>query len=1073
VPRAATKRAPIARVPRAIAVTGSEYIAKLEQRLILLRWGLAKFGYANNRELLEDCAKADEGIDESGVFRVTLRLLSKVSDAGLRRDIKRHDANIRRHLERMNQARAAEPVQLRYFQVLALLFTELYLDRLANAPGALLTDLNHTVADANVHLPAAWHFPLFKKDDLRKLAFWMATGSGKTLLLHLNLWQYRHYFPQALDNILLITPNEGLSEQHIAEARASGVTVERFDLERPTLLGTARDTLQVIEITKLVEEKRGGGVTVPVSRFSGNNLIFVDEGHKGAGGEAWKKYRDQLAETGFTFEYSATFGQALNAAGRDDLTDEYGKAIVFDYSYKYFHGDGFGKDFRLVNLDSDAQETRDTLLAASLLSYYEQLCVFDANPVDWLRYGIEKPLWVFVGAKVSGSGSTGSDIIAILEFLDRFLANEHGKSVKRVKELLHDKRRFRDEHERNVLEDSFTWLRRRYPESADFAALYADILRRVFHLAGAGGGVELQPIRGADGEIAIRVLGADTPFGVINVGDTAGLIKQVREDGALAVLEDAIGGSLFDGINRQGSTVNLLVGAKKFIEGWSSWRVSCLGLLNVGKSEGAQIIQLFGRGVRLLGLGRSLKRSSSLPGLTHPADIAILECLNVFSVKASYMKVFRESLLREGVDETDWLEIELPLWKLPDPTAGDLVYFQPPEPTRFRRQEVVALREDVKLAMVKLDASDRLSSYRSADTGMQTAVAVKPSPRPLKPEQMDLVDWDHAYFRVLEKKRLRGWSNAIIKRENLRGIMEHGCEIIADDSFFEIGDRASRQRLQEAVCEALETYFERYYRLQQNRFETRNLDAKMVRETAAVYPSYTVQVRLDQATLIAEIEHLAKQLRAGKAPDWDKLVRLRNLRFERHLYQPLLLDDSNHPVAYELSPPGLVKSESDFVAALKSFWAREKNGCLRDHKLFLLRNQSRGKGLGFYESHGFFPDFILWLVHGSKQRILFVEPHGLLMEAQSSDKLDKFHEKLASYVNEGLSKAKLHGVSVDGWILSATPRSDLCRQWGVDWNEAEFAGRHILFPASDYDAALRAMLDIEPETATQKTDGSM
>jgi hypothetical protein len=33
----------------------------------------------------------------------------------------------------------------------------------------------------------------------------------------------------------------------------------------------------------------------------------------------------------------------------------------------------------------------------------------------------------------------------------------------------------------------------------------------------------------------------------------------------------------------------------------------------------------------------------------------------------------------------------------------------------------------------------------------------------------------------------------------------------------------------------------------------------------------------------------------------------------------------------------------------------------------------------------------------------------------------------------------------------------------VEWNEAEFASRHILFPASDYDAALRAMLDIERE----------
>ena len=35
--------------------------------------------------------------------------------------------------------------------------------------------------------------------------------------------------------------------------------------------------------------------------------------------------------------------------------------------------------------------------------------------------------------------------------------------------------------------------------------------------------------------------------------------------------------------------------------------------MNVGKSEGAQIIQLFGRGVRLKGKGMCLKRSSALP----------------------------------------------------------------------------------------------------------------------------------------------------------------------------------------------------------------------------------------------------------------------------------------------------------------------------------------------------------------------------------------------------------------------------------------------------------------------------
>ena len=39
------------------------------------------------------------------------------------------------------------------------------------------------------------------------------------------------------------------------------------------------------------------------------------------------------------------------------------------------------------------------------------------------------------------------------------------------------------------------------------------------------------------------------------------------------------------------------------MEGWNSWRVSNMGLLNIGRNEGSEIIQLFGRGVRLRGRG--------------------------------------------------------------------------------------------------------------------------------------------------------------------------------------------------------------------------------------------------------------------------------------------------------------------------------------------------------------------------------------------------------------------------------------------------------------------------------------
>ena len=35
--------------------------------------------------------------------------------------------------------------------------------------------------------------PAYEMADLRKIAFWNATGSGKTLLMHVNILQYQHY----------------------------------------------------------------------------------------------------------------------------------------------------------------------------------------------------------------------------------------------------------------------------------------------------------------------------------------------------------------------------------------------------------------------------------------------------------------------------------------------------------------------------------------------------------------------------------------------------------------------------------------------------------------------------------------------------------------------------------------------------------------------------------------------------------------------------------------------------------------------------------------------------------------
>ena len=154
-------------------------------------------------------------------------------------------------------------------------------------------------------------------------------------------------------------------------------------------------------------------------------------------------------------------------------------------------------------------------------------------------------------------------------------------------------------------------------------------------------------------------VGDNEYFGVINVGDEKKLHDLAIANNVYGTERD-FSDSLFKKINEESSTINLLIGSKKFSEGWSSWRVSSMGLMNVGKSEGAQIIQLFGRGVRLKGYNFSLKRSTGLDEYQKPNNIKILkkylrqlETLQIFGVKADYMEKFKEFLEEEGLPTND------------------------------------------------------------------------------------------------------------------------------------------------------------------------------------------------------------------------------------------------------------------------------------------------------------------------------------------------------------------------------------------------------------------------------------
>ncbi len=591
-------------------------------------------------------------------------------------------------------------------------------------------------------------------------------------------------------------------------------------------------------------------------------------------------------------------------------------------------------------------------------------------------------------------------------------------------------------------------------------ALYDDIMRQVFCAPG-GGGLHLCDIKSASGELGLKVSSAEgqgSPcpyFGLIYIGDTSEFKKLIEADNSGIVLEeDAIAASLFTSINRSDTSVNVLIGAKKFMEGWNSWRVSSMGLLNIGRQEGSQIIQLFGRGVRLRGKDHSLKRSAAIPG-NHPAHIKLLETLNIFALRANYMTQFRDYLEREGVETEPVIELPLFVWANEQFLQRGLVVPRPEAGRDFAAETMLLLAPDENLR-VQVDLSIKVQALESSAAGLQEARVQGGSGRSLPKEILPLVDWEQAYLELLDYKARKGWHNLVIRPETPRAILEKATyTLIADPSVFRPGAFADRVRLQAAVTAILRKYTDIFYRRAHERWDSQNLvyrpldldDPNLAFNRPGVQEkkaAYTLRVPRSRSDLIAAIEKLRD--------DMDKLIKEENsglprIHFDRSLYLPLLLKKGD---VLAVDPPPLEESEARFVRDLKAYWEAEKDKSLVGKEIFLLRNLSRGKGVGFFEENGFYPDFILWIVGSQQQRLVFIEPHGMLhAKAYTHDDKARLWERLPDLAREIGGRTGRQDISLDSYIISATSYTDLYQYYDDGtWTQQHFAQHLHLVPGT-------------------------
>ncbi|MBU2623591.1 MAG: DEAD/DEAH box helicase family protein [Proteobacteria bacterium] len=1066
---------------------------KFRNKLLLNQWLISLFGidpFAEHNlngavvrpyHLLADPIKDPrmEGLDHDNLHKfyhnlVNSNLFWNETCETSKEQLLIYEENIARHTQSINEKRR-RPIVWKYFQWLTLIFSEIYLDRYFNNQDKLLDDLNKFVEKFNRHWIEYAEIDHYNKDDLNKLCLQNATGSGKTLLMHVNLLQFRHYAKSCgcekeLSRVILLTPNERLSEQHIGEFKESNIPADLYLQSRGSLFGMALglNRVDILEITKLAAQE--GPNTIATRSLGDQNLLMVDEGHRGLSGKnvkadenAWYKHRADLCAKGFTFEYSATFEQAVGGTGHED---DYARSILFDYSYRWFYEDGFGKDYQILNLPKSYEEIQATYLTACLLKFYQQLRIYNERSVGFEPFNIEKPLWIFVGSTVIKAKGTkdetavAADVALIIKFVADFLS-ESDAFQKRINDIITGNGQttgLLDKDGIDIFAGSFMYLAKIMNAGETVRDIYKDILKRLFNNP-AGGQLELARIKGESGEIALKAGSAEEPFGLINVGDAKGLCDHIEEvakqyDTKVSIEESEFTEAMFASINDSVSPITILIGSKKFIEGWDCWRVSTMGLMHVGKSEGTQIIQLFGRGVRLKGYGWSLKRSGHTFAPERPLFIEELETLNVFGIEADFMEKFRDFLREEGLPGNERKKIiTIPLNVTYD-IGKKLKILRPKRKSAdgkeydFKKDAPVpAIGEIPEYLMQNTVVSDwypRIQFVKSRGT----LTTVQKEHAQLSKEHLALLNYDELFFELERFKRERSWYNLNITKDGIR-------RLLVNPNWYTLYMPHERLRptsfndvllIQQVVTELLKRYCDHYYNYRKREYIEPRLELRELTLEDDNFPSeeqYRLIVDGDEEQVIQHIKQIKKEIEENKEYlcNFSSPGELKACKWNTHLYQPLFHVRRGGKIT--IMPVALNESEYQFVVDLKNWSDKNKSKLVKDgSEIFLLRNMSRGKGVGFFEAGNFHPDFILWVLKNKKQYVSFIEPHGLLHEGPGSEKV-----KFAKTIKDVEKRLNDPEVILNSFILSWSRYPQL--KW--DKLQDELERMHVLFMTDDRD----------------------
>jgi len=795
------------------------------------------------------------------------------------------------------------------------------------------------------------------KNFINRAGFWMATGSGKTLVI-IKLIEFlkelikRKEIPDY--DILFLTYREDLIKQfkdHLEEyneGRENKILVyDLKDYEKIKRNSLFKENFLFYYRSDLFSDEEKEKILDFRNYFNdGKWYIILDEAHKGDKEESKRQHIFSiLSKNGFLFNFSATF---------DDIRDLV--TTCFEYNLPTFIENKYGKKIYISDYEIrafrereelDIEEKQKIILKGLILLTYIKKNLEEIRKEKELYHN---PLMMVL---VHSVNKEDADLELFFDELKNIGEGNFDSNLfdKAKKEIINE---FSEKNEYVIPEEEEI----SFNENLISNINYQDILNYIFN-SQTSGIIEISYNPAVKGEVAFKLQTSDSHFALMKTGDMPDWLKNsLNKFNVNHTFEDE---KFFENINREDSPINILLGSRVFYEGWDSNRPNIIMFINIGMEREAKkfVLQSIGRGVRIEPIKNIRKRIIAIKEEIGEnifgkikEFIEPIETLFVFGTNKNAL----ETIVKEisEISKKSFKGERISLFKNVEKIGKEILLIP-----KYKEGEKRIFEEEIRCGISKEDFKLLKEFNHFCDDDRILLMLYDAEPKLIKYFRNSLAKGENykRYYKVID-----------VKKRKIGRIMKDifnfwGSKFKEFEKLTELKDEIRHfENIQVSIGEV----------------EIKNLKDKI--EIMKKYPDRVKEVEEKYYGKLEPEEFVKKFNEIKEAEEFEYQSKKINIKYiADHYYLPLIL--SNNEKIDWIKHIIKTESEVNFINKLVAYLKEENNKFKEfDWWLFSKIDESLDEVYLPYYDHNenclkkFKPDFIFWLRKGNNYFIVFIDP---------------------------------------------------------------------------------------------------